>query len=150
MVANAGLDPGIKALRDKFDPNDRYNDAWLDEAHNYLMKLSDDDTTFFNDELEDNILEMTDESYNEIFMGNEKPKEIWYIAFIRKRRSAEGLWFSAYLVNTMRLIADEYKDTNVRFAFVNARKKVSEGLKETFDVKILPQSFVYADGIFYE
>ena len=53
----------------------------------------------------------------------------------------------AYLVNVMRILADEYEG-KVRFAYVNSVQ--SEKLKETFGVRTLPQQFLYKDGVWYE
>ena len=73
--------------------------------------------------------------YVEIFNGPEPPKDIWYISFIREKRSRDSFWMCAYLVNVMRILADEYEG-KVRFAYVNSPAR--ELLKETFDVRTLP------------
>ena len=61
---------------------------------------------------------MTEELYVEIFNGPEPAKDTWYIAFIREKRSQDSFWMCAYLVNVMRILADEYEG-KVRFAYVN-------------------------------
>lgn len=90
--ANA-LNPALKYYREKWNPEDPYNAAWSDGLHDYIMEMSDCDT-FNNAEMheegrlpEHDVVEMTDEMYSEIFNGAEPPKDNWYIAFIRKRRS---------------------------------------------------------------
>ena len=90
-----GLNDGLRYYREQWDPEDPYNNGWLDGLHDYIMQLSDCDT-FNDDEMreagrlpEHDVVEMTEEMYSEIFNGPDgPPKDVaWYVAFIRKRRS---------------------------------------------------------------
>ena len=38
------------------------------------------------------VVEMTEQMYRDVFFGPSPPKEKWYIAFIKKRRSQPHLW----------------------------------------------------------
>ena len=96
---------------------------------------------------EHDCIEMTEKMYSEIFNGAEPAKDIWYISFIKKRRSQDHFWMSSFIVNLQRILADEYQG-KVRFAFIDAM--ANEKLKETFGVRTLPQQFLYVDGVFYE
>ena len=76
-----------------------------------------DEKTFVTQDKDDagrsptmDVIELDDQMYSETFQsccgnGPEKP---WYVAFIKKRRSKSEFWQSAFVVNMMRLLADEY------------------------------------------
>ena len=60
------------------------------------MSLNDTDTFFSPEEdyrddadrpAELDVLSLTEDMYKEIFNGPEPPKDVWYVAFIRKKRS---------------------------------------------------------------
>lgn len=87
------LNAALRYYREKWNPEDPYNSAWMDGLHDYIMQLSDCDT-FNNSEMQEegrlaehDVVEMTEEMYSEIFNGPEPPKDAWFVAFIRKRRS---------------------------------------------------------------
>ena len=79
------------------------------------MEISDEDTFSVAKNQDENgerlpehdVIEMTEAMYAEIFNGPEPPKDVWYVAFIRKRRSQPQFWQCQYIVNVMRLLADE-------------------------------------------
>ena len=102
--------------------------------------IQDEDATAANDSgrpipPEHDVIEMTEAMYAEIFNGAQPPKDVWYVAFIRKRRSQPQFWQCQYIVNVMRLLADEYGG-KVRFAYVDTVRQ--EKLKETFGIRTLP------------
>ena len=39
-----GLSQDLIDIRKRFNPEDRYNDQWLDWLHDYIYELGDDDT----------------------------------------------------------------------------------------------------------
>ena len=148
-----GLSPAMREIREKHNPEDRFNEEWITAMHAVVYPM-DDEATFFNDnEFEEgspadtDVLELTDEMFSEIFNGSEPPQKPWYIAFARKRRTEDRFWMSAYVVNIMKLLADEYQG-NVRFAFIDSPK--NPRLRETFEVRNLPNQFLYANGTWYE
>ena len=127
----------------------------MEKLHEWVMSMTDE-FTFNNTENykgdegrlpEHDVIEMTEEQYREIFLGPTPPKEPWYIAFIKKKRSQDHFWQSQYVVNMMRILADEYQG-KVRFAYISAHAE--EKLKEIFGVKTLPNQFLIEDGIVYE
>ena len=149
------LSQDLKDIRSKFDPEDRWNEKWLDWLHEYVYELGDEDT-FHNSLNRDgdmdrpeelDVIYMTGEMYAEIFNGPQQPTDTWYVSFIRESRSQDNFWMCAYLVNVMRVIADEYGG-KVRFAMVNT--PAEEELQYTFGVRTLPQQFLYKDGLWYE
>ena len=73
--------------------------------------------------------------YQDLFFGPNPTKDTWYIAFVKKRRSHAHLFMCQYIVNVMRILADEYKG-KVRFAYILTPRE--EKLKEIFDIKTLP------------
>lgn len=54
------------------------------------------------------VIELDGKTYSEIFLSGKAPDKPWYVAFIRKRRSEDKFWQSAFVVNVMKLLADEY------------------------------------------
>ena len=142
-------------MRAEWDPEDRYKDDWPDKVHDVVSAMPDDYTF---DEVENrkgdedrlpehDVIEMTEDLYRELFFGPEPTKTKWLITFIKKRRSMEHLWMCQYVVNIMRILADEYQG-KVRFAYIVTSKQ--EKLKEIYDVKTLPNTFLIEDGIAYE
>ena len=103
---------------------------------------------------EKDVLKLTKSEYEKIFCANPfsfeactPPSKPWFIAFVAYKRSEEHYWQSAYLTNTMKLLADHY-DGKVQFAVVNSHKE--ERMRSTFGIRSLPAEFYYVDGIFYE
>ena len=90
---------------------------------------------------------MTEEMYRNLFLGAEPTKDPWFIVMVKERRSQDHLFMCQYVVNVMRIIADELQGT-VRFAYILAPQQ--EKLKETFHIKTLPTSFFIKDGQVYE
>ena len=137
----------------EWDPQDPFNTSWQDELYEYCRTL-DDDATFFTVDEDDegrlpetDCLEMDEKMYAEVFNSGKVPEKPWFVAFIRKRRSEDRHSQSAYIVNQMKLLADQYKG-EVRFAYIDAMK--FRNLELAFGVKLLPTSFFYKDGIWYE
>ena len=89
------LSPALKQLRLEFDAEDPQNKEWLNKVHEQVNAMTDEDT-FLNDENkrddegrppELDVIELTDQSFKEIFNGKEPPQEIWYVAFVKRKRS---------------------------------------------------------------
>ena len=90
------LHPSLKAFRETWNPDQPYESQWLDDLHNHIMTLTDEDT-FLNPEwntLEDegrlpehDVIEMTDEMYSELFNGPEPNTDTWFIGFVRRKRT---------------------------------------------------------------
>lgn len=90
---------------------------------------------------------MTEEMYTDLFLGSEPTKVPWFIVMVKEKRSEDHFFMCQYIVNVMRIIADELQGS-VRFAYINAPQQ--EKLKETFDIKTLPTSLFIKDGQVYE
>ena len=151
----AGLSEPLRQIRAEFDPEDRYNEPWLDKMHTWLEAMTDE-FTFSEEEdkkgdegrlPEHDVIEMTEELYRETFFGPNPTKVRWLLVFTKKRRSQQHLWMNQYVVNVMRILADEYQG-EVRFAIVTNRRQ--EKLREMFDVMTLPNVFLIEDGTVYE
>ena len=69
------------------------------------------------------------------------------VVFLKTRRSQPQFIHSDYTMNSMKILADFYRG-RVRFAYVNTAEE--ECLKETFDVKTVPQNFMIANGTVWE
>lgn len=89
------LNPLLKEIRASFDPNDRFNDAWLNQMHSVLEKIPDSDT--FSEDWdtegdegrlpEHDVVSMTEDMYRDLFFGPEPTKEPWFIVMVKRRRS---------------------------------------------------------------
>ena len=75
------------------------------------------------------------------------PSKPWFIAFVAFKRSNEQFWASAYVTNTLKVLAEQYGG-KVQFAVVNSHRQ--EDMRATFGVRSLPAEFYYEDGLFYE
>ena len=59
----------------------------------------------------------------------------WLIVFVRIERSQPQFYHSDFIMNTMKILADDYQG-KVRFGYVNVLKH--ELLKETFEIFAVP------------
>ena len=97
---------------------------------------------------------MTNDMYKKTFCADPlsfgactPPEKPWFVAFVAFKRSDEQFWQSAFVTNTMKVLAEQYKG-DVQFAVVNSHK--SEMMRSTFGVRSLPAEFFYKDGQWYE
>ena len=97
---------------------------------------------------------MTNDMYKKTFCADPlsfgactPPEKPWFVAFVAFKRSDEQFWQSAFVTNTMKVLAEQYKG-EVQFAVVNSHK--SEMMRSTFGVRSLPAEFFYKDGQWYE
>ena len=97
---------------------------------------------------------MTNDMYKKTFCADPMsfgactpPEKPWFVAFVAFKRSDEQFWQSAFVTNTMKVLAEQYKG-EVQFAVVNSHK--SEMMRSTFGVRSLPAEFFYKDGQWYE
>ena len=97
---------------------------------------------------------MTNDMYKKTFCADPlsfgactPPDKPWFVAFVAFKRSDEQFWQSAFVTNTMKVLAEQYKG-EVQFAVVNSHK--SEMMRSTFGVRSLPAEFFYKDGQWYE
>ena len=71
---------------------------------------------------------MTNDMYKKTFCADPlsfeactPPDKPWFIAFVAFKRSNEEFWQSAFVTNTMKVLAEQYKG-EVQFAVVNSHK----------------------------
>ena len=84
------LCPKLIELSTSFDPANRYDHEWLNSAQDVLLEITDDQTFFNTDEdcvFANNVIELKEKTYKDLFLDTEKNEEVWYIVFIRKRRT---------------------------------------------------------------
>ena len=96
--------------------------------------------------VETDVIELTDDMYDELFWSGSQPETPWYVVFVRTDRTSDQFWQSTFVVNVMKIMADEYAG-KVRFAYVDTAK--SPRMKHTFHIKVLPQSYLFKDGHVY-
>lgn len=82
-----------------------------------------------------------------MFRGSHRTNEVWFICILKTFRSQSNFYFSEFVMNTMKVLADEYQG-KVRFGYIDTY--IDEALKETFDVGNVPSNFLIKDGTVYE
>ena len=81
------------------------------------MTLNDTDTFYKKKDKDDkdrpperDVIIMDDEMYAQIFNnGDGGPDKPWMIAFVRKKRSREEYFQSAFVTNSMKVLAEQYQ-----------------------------------------
>ena len=81
------------------------------EAIHALVKTWPTETAWkhdieFSDEVQPILLSRHD--YKKLFMGGEQPDKKWFISFVKTFRSQEAFYHSEWVMNTMKVLADEY------------------------------------------
>jgi hypothetical protein len=138
-------DPAYKDHTDK----PYFNMPRLTAIHEIVNDWPNDGTSFLHDPKvsdENQPIEMTPELYESIRTNStglaDRP---WFIVFGRKERSQPQFYHSDFIVNTMKILADDYQG-KIRFAWVDVL--TDELLKESFEIYAVPQNFycVPTDG----
>ena len=88
-------------------------------------------------------IEITNELYDQIFNSAKDPGT-WFISMVSR---TDEMGNSDFIMRSLILLADWYQE-DVRFGWVDIAK--SEFVKESFDVKPVPTSFLIKDGLVYE
>jgi hypothetical protein len=92
-------------------------------------------------------IKITAKMYNEIFFGPKPPETKWYIAVVYTERPEDHIYYSEWIVNTMKILADELQG-KVRFGWVHFHEE--EMIREMLDCYNAPNLFLFHDGMVYE
>ena len=90
--------------------------------------------------VEKRVLKLTRELYYSEVLNSDKP---WFISFVKTKKAKDHFFHSEFVNFACRILADEYEG-KVRFGYVDIL--TDEGLKETFGVITVPQSFWVENG----
>lgn len=112
----------------------------LNDIHKIVNNWPDDGTTFIhNSSLPDwhQPIKLTPEKYAKLYNGGMSVP--WLIVFVRTKRSAPQFYHSDFIMNTMKVLSDDYQG-KVRFAYIDVLE--DEQTKETYEIYAVPQNFL--------
>lgn len=131
------------------DKTDLFNQPRLEAIHAIVNGWPNDGTSYVHDPTipdEHQPIEMVPELYEKIYTNStglaDRP---WFLVFGRKERSQEQFYHSDFIMNTMKILSDDYQG-KIRFAWSDVI--TDELLKESFEIYAVPQNFfcVPTDG----